>query len=107
VIGNVQTTFGHNLRLLRVARGWSRKQLGEAMGGYRESYIGALERGDRNLQAQTMDLLCELVGVGPVDLLQPPANWEELPTTKRRRTDATDEGVDGEVASWDSRRRVR
>jgi hypothetical protein len=48
------------------------------MGGYGEAYIGAIERGDRNLRAQTMDLFSELAGVGPCDLLRPPADWEEL-----------------------------
>lgn len=78
MIGDIQTIFGHNLRALRLARGLSRKELGELMGGYGEAYIGALERGDRNLRAQTMDLLSELAGVGPCDLLRPPADWSAL-----------------------------
>jgi transcriptional regulator with XRE-family HTH domain len=78
VIGDIQAIFGHNLRHLRLTRGWTRKELGEMLGGYGEAYIGAIERGERNLRAQTMDLLSELAGVGPSDLLLPPPEWAEL-----------------------------
>jgi transcriptional regulator with XRE-family HTH domain len=95
VFGDVQAIFGHNLREYRLSRGWSRKELGEVMGGYSEAYIGAIERGDRNLRAQTMDMLGELAGADPSLLFRPPPDWDELRAARsggdpgRRATKAT------------------
>ena len=78
MVEELQRVFGHNLRAFRVTRGLSRKQLGELMGGYGEAYVGAIERGDRNLTFQTAAHLCQLAGADLFELLVPPDGWNDL-----------------------------
>ena len=74
----LQLVFGHNLKAFRLARRLSRRQMGEAMGGYGEAYIGAIERGDRNLTFQTAAHLSRLAGADLFELLARPPEWTAL-----------------------------
>ncbi len=58
------------MRALRKAQELSQAALGLATGLDR-SYIGSIERAERNLSADNMDRLAEALGVDVVELLAP------------------------------------
>ncbi|WP_315370673.1 helix-turn-helix transcriptional regulator [Paenibacillus xylanexedens] len=45
---------GNRIRELRKAKGWTQEQLAEAA-GLHYSYIGGVERGDRNISLETLE----------------------------------------------------
>jgi transcriptional regulator with XRE-family HTH domain len=47
-------TVGNRIRELRKAKGWTQEQLAEAA-GLHYSYIGGVERGDRNISLETLE----------------------------------------------------
>lgn len=51
-----------------LAAGLDQRQLAEAMGSSQRT-VGQLERGDRGAYPKTIARLCEVLGVGPDDLL--------------------------------------
>jgi transcriptional regulator with XRE-family HTH domain len=66
--GDLQRQLGSNLRAHRLANGLSQEELADAIGVHR-TYVGGLERGERNVTLQTVERLAERLGVLPVDLL--------------------------------------
>lgn len=66
--GDLQRRVGENLRRLRVERGFSQEDFADQL-GYHRTYIGGVERGERNLTLRTVERLAELLGVDPIDLL--------------------------------------
>ena len=63
-----------NVRALRMKLGWSQEALAEKCGLHR-TYIGAIERGERNITLVTLSRLATALGVAPSALIssQP---WE-------------------------------
>lgn len=59
-----------NLRRLRTKLGLSQEEFAERCGLHR-TYIGAIERGERNVTLKTLGHIAEGLGVGPLDLLKP------------------------------------
>ena len=57
-----------NLRLLRLQRKWSQEDCAEECGLHR-TYIGAVERGERNITLATLDTIAAAFGISPVELL--------------------------------------
>ena len=57
-----------NLRRLRLERKWSQEDCAEKCGLHR-TYIGAVERGERNITLATLDTIAAAFGISPVDLL--------------------------------------
>lgn len=53
---------GGKVRELRKARGWSQDELGEKA-GFHFSYIGGLERGERNVSLANLAKVAETLGV--------------------------------------------
>jgi transcriptional regulator with XRE-family HTH domain len=84
--------FGRRVRQLRQAREWSQENLADASGLHR-TYIGALERGERNVALLNVLRLSQALGVRPADLLpSSPPRGGASPTPTRvgngaRRTD--------------------
>ena len=66
--GELQRTVGANLRRLRTERGLSQEAFADEL-GYHRTYIGGVERGERNLTLRTVERLAEILGVEPLELL--------------------------------------
>jgi len=71
VQGDLQRALGENLRTLRVRRGMSQEDFAEFLGVHR-TYMGGVERGERNLTLRSVEKLAERLDVDPVSLLRPP-----------------------------------
>jgi transcriptional regulator with XRE-family HTH domain len=58
-----------NVRRLRLKRGWSQEDCAEYCGLHR-TYIGAVERGERNITISTLEKIAAAFKVTPIDLLR-------------------------------------
>lgn len=67
-IGDLQRAVGRNLRAHRKAKGLSQEAFAEFIGMHR-TYVGAVERGERNLTLATVERYAERIGANPLDLL--------------------------------------
>lgn len=67
-VGDLQRIVGKNLRSYRTARGLSQEAFADQLGVHR-TYMGGLERGERNLTLQTLERLAKQLGVDPRELL--------------------------------------
>ncbi|MGO1496089.1 helix-turn-helix domain-containing protein [Agrococcus casei] len=70
--GELQRTVGENLRRYRQQRGLSQESFAEALHVHR-TYMGSVERGERNLTLQTVERLAQTLGIAPIDLLNKPS----------------------------------
>jgi transcriptional regulator with XRE-family HTH domain len=68
VEGDLQRRLGHNLRTLRRAKELSQEAFADALGIHR-TYMGGLERGERNVTLKTVERIAAALGVDPADLL--------------------------------------
>ena len=66
--GQLQKIVGRSLRRYRLERGFSQEAFADHMGVHR-TYMGAVERGERNLTLRTLERLAEFMGVDPLELL--------------------------------------
>lgn len=71
--------FGEHLVSLRKSRGWSQEKLA-LESGLARSYIGGIERGQRNLALINICILANTLGVPPSEML----NF--FPTTPTKKT---------------------
>ncbi len=60
--------FGQHLVELRKAKGWSQERLA-LESGLARSYIGGIERGQRNLALINICILADTLGVHPSEML--------------------------------------
>jgi transcriptional regulator with XRE-family HTH domain len=76
--GELQRAVGRNLRAYRQARGLSQEAFAEVVGVHR-TYMGGLERGERNLTLRSVERLASRLDISPMQLLQqaatPEASW--------------------------------
>ena len=56
--GDLQRTFGVNVRAVHHSRGMSQEQFTDLVGVHR-TYMGSVERGERNLSLKSVESLCE------------------------------------------------
>lgn len=61
--------LGERVRERRAEKGWSQDELGHEAGLDR-TYIGGIERGERNVTLLTVERIAEALGVEPVELLR-------------------------------------
>jgi len=61
VEGDLQRRLGRNLRARRLARGLSQEAFADLLGIHR-TYIGGLERGERNVTLRTVERLAGRLG---------------------------------------------
>lgn len=66
--GDLQKTLGRNLRRYREQRGLSQEAFADVLGVHR-TYMGGVERGERNLTLKSVERLAETLGTDPLDLL--------------------------------------
>ena len=68
-VGDLQKTVGRNLRAYRLERGLSQEAFADVLGVHR-TYMGGVERGERNLTLESLEKMAEQIGVEPLTLLQ-------------------------------------
>ncbi|MGC3963618.1 MAG: helix-turn-helix transcriptional regulator [Rhodocyclaceae bacterium] len=61
--------FGVRLATLRKAKGWSQEKLA-LESGIARSYLGGVERGQRNIALVNICVLAEALGVSPAELFK-------------------------------------
>lgn len=67
--GDLQRTVGRNLRSVRRSRGLSQEAFADLVGVHR-TYMGGLERGERNLTLKSVERIAERAGIPVQDLLR-------------------------------------
>ena len=67
--GDLQRTVGRRLRELREKRGLSQEAFADVLGVHR-TYMGGVERGERNLTLKSVERLARRAGVKPLELLR-------------------------------------
>jgi transcriptional regulator with XRE-family HTH domain len=66
--GDLQKIVGENLRAYRAERGLSQEAFAQALGVHR-TYMGGLERGERNLTLRALKRIAEKLEVANLSLL--------------------------------------
>jgi len=67
-VGDLQRVFGRNLRVHRQQLGLSQEAFADAVGVHR-TYMGGIERGERNLTLKSVESICERTGTDPLRML--------------------------------------
>ena len=65
--GDLQKTFGRNLRKVRQSKGLSQEQFAEVIGVHR-TYMGGVERGERNLTLKSVERIAARINLDPLSL---------------------------------------
>jgi transcriptional regulator with XRE-family HTH domain len=68
--GDLQRILGQNLRAYREARGLSQEAFADTLGLHR-TYVGGLERGERNLTLKSVERIAAQIDEEPLALLRP------------------------------------
>jgi transcriptional regulator with XRE-family HTH domain len=68
VEGDLQRAIGRNLRTYREAKGISQEAFADELGVHR-TYMGAIERGERNLTLKSLERIAQRIGLDPLALL--------------------------------------
>jgi transcriptional regulator with XRE-family HTH domain len=67
--GELQRRVGLNLRSYREARGLSQEQFADKL-GYHRTYVGGLERGERNLTLKAVERIASRLRLDPLELMR-------------------------------------
>ena len=81
--GDLQKAVGSNLRAYRQQRGLSQEAFADVIGVHR-TYLGGVERGERNLTLRSVERIAGQIGVDPRALLGEPGGRLH-PSRARRR----------------------
>lgn len=68
-LGGLHQVIADNIQRHRKARRLSQEALAEVC-GYHRTYVGMIERGERNITVATLEALAGALGVEPVQLLE-------------------------------------
>jgi transcriptional regulator with XRE-family HTH domain len=68
-VGSARKTFAANLRALRESKGLSQEDLAELANLHR-TYIGSVERGERNISIDSMERIASALGTSVLALLR-------------------------------------
>jgi transcriptional regulator with XRE-family HTH domain len=66
--GGLQRVIAANIKRLRLAKSYSQEELAHVC-GYHRTYVGMIERGERNISIATLEALAGALGVEPHRLL--------------------------------------
>ncbi len=80
--GDLQRAVGHNLRAYRQARGISQEAFADELGVHR-TYMGGIERGERNLTLKSLERIAARIDLDPLALLEPPEREPDRPAGRR------------------------
>jgi transcriptional regulator with XRE-family HTH domain len=69
VEGELQRTVGRNLRAYRETKGLSQEAFAELVGVHR-TYMGGLERGERNLTLKSVERIADRLGIDVLVLMR-------------------------------------
>ena len=67
--GDLQRIVGRNLRRYRQERGLSQEEFADVVGVHR-TYLGGLERGERNLTLRSLERIAERIQLDAMELLR-------------------------------------
>lgn len=67
--GELQRTVGRNLRAYREAKGLSQEAFADLLGVHR-TYMGGIERGERNLTLRSLERIAERIELDPASLVR-------------------------------------
>jgi transcriptional regulator with XRE-family HTH domain len=67
--GDLQRAVGRYLRRYRQERGLSQEAFADLVGVHR-TYMGGVERGERNLTLQSVERIARIIQVEPLELLK-------------------------------------
>ena len=67
---SLRLVFARNVRLVRVAAGMSQERMA-AEAGLDRAFVGTLERGQRNISIDNIELIAKAVGVAAYELMNP------------------------------------
>lgn len=67
--GDLQAAFGRNLAAYRKERGLSQEAFADVLGVHR-TYMGGVERGERNLTLRSVERIADRLGLPALDLLR-------------------------------------
>jgi transcriptional regulator with XRE-family HTH domain len=62
-------SLGNNIRHYRLEKGLSQEELAEISRLHR-TYVGSVERGERNISLLNLEKIAKALGVSPIDLLK-------------------------------------
>lgn len=68
-ISHLQEVIAANVRKRRLRMGLSQEEFADLC-GYHRTYIGSIERSERNITVSTLEALAKTLGVEPTDLLR-------------------------------------
>lgn len=77
---------GDRIRSLRKAKGWTQEQLAEAS-SIHYSYIGGVERGERNISLETLEKIVIALQVAPMELFRDELETDDDAKTHRMAVD--------------------
>lgn len=67
--GDLQRNVGRSLRAYREAKGLSQEAFADVLGVHR-TYMGGMERGERNLTLKSVEKIAAKLDLEPLELLQ-------------------------------------
>jgi transcriptional regulator with XRE-family HTH domain len=67
-MSNLLETVGKNLKTIRTEKGLSQEKLAELTGIHR-TYIGAVERGEKNISTKNIEKIAKALAIQPYKLL--------------------------------------
>jgi transcriptional regulator with XRE-family HTH domain len=68
--GDLQRNVGRNLLAYRQARGLSQEAMADVLGVHR-TYMGGVERGERNLTLKSVERIASRLDLDPLALMRP------------------------------------